>query len=149
MNPSLTLNHPKIYTKRIVDVDIEHSQTKTRLAQQLVLSSSYAEVRCIRCEIRDGVLYLRGQVTSFYLKQLTQEAVRLMDGVDAISNCVEVIYPERCEQTVSDAMIVNENAEIQGHILPERSNIRRTLVLMDVTDCQLNSAGTELTIGQL
>ncbi|MBL8888410.1 MAG: BON domain-containing protein [Planctomycetaceae bacterium] len=133
MNLPRMLNRPKIHTKRIVD--IEHSQTKTRLAQQLVLSSSYAEVRCIRCEIRDGVLYLRGQVTSFYLKQLTQEAVRWMKGIDAISNCVEVVYSDR-PVTVADAL------------MPERSNIQLPTVLMDVTECRYNSAGSQLTIGQ-
>jgi uncharacterized protein (UPF0179 family) len=53
MNLPLMLNRPKIHTKRIVAVDIERTQTITRLAQQLVLFSSYAEVRCIRCEIRE------------------------------------------------------------------------------------------------
>ncbi len=133
MNLPLMLNRPKIHTKRIVD--IEHSQTKTRLAQQLVPSSSYADVRCIRCEIRDGVLYLRGQVTFFYLKQLTQEAVRWMKGIDAILNCVEVVYSDRPVQTVADALT------------PERSNIQLPTVLMDVTDCRYNSAGSQLTFG--
>jgi hypothetical protein len=60
MNLSLMLNRPKIHTKRIVGVDIEHSQTKTRLAQQLVLSISYAEACCIRCEIRECQLNSAG-----------------------------------------------------------------------------------------
>lgn len=136
MNLSLMLNRPKIHTKRTVGVDIEHSQAKTRLVQQPVLSSSYAEVRCIRCEIRDGVLYLQGQVTSFYLKQLTPEAVRWMKGIDAISNCLEVADPDRPVQTVADAL------------MPERSNIQLPIVLMDVTDCRYNSAASQLTIGQ-
>jgi hypothetical protein len=136
MNLPLLLNLPNFHTKRIVGVDIEHTQAKTRLAQKLVLSSSYAEVRCIRCEIRDGILYVRGQFTSFYLKQLTQETVRWMKGIDAISNCVEVVYPDRPVQTVADVL------------MPERSNLQLPNVLMDVTECQLNSAGSQLTIGQ-
>lgn len=135
MNQSLTLKHVKNPTKRMVG-DVEDSQATTRLAQQLVLSSSYAEVRCIRCEVRDGVLYLRGQVTSYYSKQLTQEAVRSMKGVDAIENCVEVVYPGCPFQSGADAL------------MPERKNIQLPIVLMVVTECQLNSAGSQLTIGQ-
>jgi hypothetical protein len=77
MNLSLMLNRPKIHTKRIVDVDIERSQTKARLAQQ------------------------------------------------------------RPVQTVPDAL------------MPERTNIQLPMVLMDVTECQLTSAGSQFTTGQL
>lgn len=136
MNLPLMLNRPKIHTQRVVGIDIEHSQAKTRLAQQLVFPISYAEVRCIRCEIRDVVLYVRGQVTSFYLKQLTPEAVRWMKGIDAISKCGEIVYPDRPVQKVADAL------------MSERSNIQLPIVLMDVTDCRYNSAGSQLTIGQ-
>ena len=45
----------------------------------------------MRCEVRNGILYLRGTVTSFYLKQLSQEAVRTLEGIVSISNDVEVI----------------------------------------------------------
>jgi hypothetical protein len=134
---SLMVDRPKIHTKRIVGVEIEHSQAKTRLAQLIVHYRNYAEVRSLRREIRDGVLYLRGQVTSFNLEQLPPEAVRWMKGIDAISNCVEVVYPDRSVQSVADAL------------MPERSKIQLPLVLMDVTECQLISAGSQLTIGQL
>jgi hypothetical protein len=60
MNLPLMLNLPNIHTKRIVGVDIERSETKTRLAQQFVLFCSYADVRCIRCEIRECQLNSAG-----------------------------------------------------------------------------------------
>jgi osmotically-inducible protein OsmY len=94
MNPTFTLSCPQDLSKRTVRSDIEHSQAKARIAQQRILSSSYAEVRCVRCEVRDGVLYLRGQVTSFYLKQMSQETIRSIEGIDAIYNCVQVNYTD-------------------------------------------------------
>lgn len=41
-------------------------------------------------DYRKGVLTLRGQLVSFYQKQLAQEAVRNLDGVRQIVNCIEV-----------------------------------------------------------
>lgn len=149
MNQSLTLNRPKKQVKRTVCVEIEHAQSRTRLAQQRILGSSYAEVRCIRCQIHDGVLYLRGQVTSFYLKQLTQETVRSLEGIHAISNFVEVIDPDRSLQAASDASIDDSNAEIHGNILPNYQDIRLPIEPKVITECQLNSVGSQLIIGDL
>jgi osmotically-inducible protein OsmY len=38
-------------------------------------------------------LYLRGQLPTFYLKQLIQEAVRHLPGVDFVYNEIDVINP--------------------------------------------------------
>lgn len=43
------------------------------------------------CEFRDGVLTLRGRATSYYNKQVAQEAVRELDGVAIVVNEIEVI----------------------------------------------------------
>ncbi len=45
----------------------------------------------ISCEYHDGVLYLRGQSTSFFQKQMAQEVVRSMEGVAAVVNEIEVV----------------------------------------------------------
>ena len=55
------------------------------LQVRLVLAS-----RQIACEYHDGTLILRGQVPSFYEKQLAQEALRRLEGVDQIVNKIEV-----------------------------------------------------------
>jgi osmotically-inducible protein OsmY len=47
--------------------------------------------RQVFCENHDGVLLLRGRVSSFYEKQLAQEAVRKLEGVDQIVNQIEVV----------------------------------------------------------
>jgi osmotically-inducible protein OsmY len=45
----------------------------------------------ITCEIQHAYLTLQGTVTSFYLKQVAQEAVRQVPGVIYVLNLIEVI----------------------------------------------------------
>jgi osmotically-inducible protein OsmY len=49
-------------------------------------------VQRIWCEIDDGRLFLRGQVPSFFYKQLAQEAVQSIAGVGQILNEIEVVW---------------------------------------------------------
>jgi osmotically-inducible protein OsmY len=44
------------------------------------------------CEFDGGRLFLRGQVPSFYLKQLAQEAVVGLEGVHQVINEIEVVW---------------------------------------------------------
>lgn len=53
-------------------------------------------VRSIRCEHSEGVIVLRGRVSSYYHKQLVQEAVRGLQGVEKILNHVEVVPRVKC-----------------------------------------------------
>lgn len=54
-------------------------------------SSCFGDARDLRCEYHEGVLVLRGQVSSYYHKQVAQETVRNLRGVVAVHNFVEVI----------------------------------------------------------
>ena len=49
-------------------------------------------ITAIRCECDQGCLFLRGQVPSFYFKQLAQEAVVGMKGVRQVVNEIEVVW---------------------------------------------------------
>ncbi len=53
---------------------------------------SHLRVQRIWCEIDDGRLFLRGQVPSFFYKQLAQEAVQRVVGVGQILNEIEVVW---------------------------------------------------------
>lgn len=55
-------------------------------------SSGYAELRSIHCDYdaNDHVLTLHGRVTHYYFKQLSQECVRGIEGVDCIVNQIRV-----------------------------------------------------------
>ncbi len=52
--------------------------------------SPYRELQRVTCNTRNGVLVLKGRVSSFYLKQLAQEIARQADGVQTIANQLEV-----------------------------------------------------------
>ncbi|WP_430454415.1 BON domain-containing protein [Rhodopirellula europaea] len=53
-------------------------------------SSGYAALKRVECRCEDGVLLIRGTVTSFYHKQMAQELARCVDGVKHIVNELEV-----------------------------------------------------------
>lgn len=64
-------------------------------AQGRLGSSPYAPLRGVTCDFREGVLTLRGRVSSFYLKQLAQTLVAKVPGVEMVVNNVEVSGPGR------------------------------------------------------
>ena len=67
-----------------------HELAKT--AQERLNSVSYPSVRRLNCNCdARGVLYLRGRLSSYYQKQLAQEAVSDLPGATKIVNEVEVV----------------------------------------------------------
>jgi hypothetical protein len=60
-------------------------------ARERLRASAYREVRAVWCECQADVLVLRGQVSSFYLKQVAQESVKHLAGVQSLINCVKVV----------------------------------------------------------
>ncbi|MGA2033621.1 MAG: BON domain-containing protein [Thermoguttaceae bacterium] len=60
---------------------------KQRLRQQPHLS-----VQRIWCEFEQGTLFLRGQVPSFYFKQLAQAAMLGLHGIGQVVNEIEVVW---------------------------------------------------------
>ena len=52
--------------------------------------SPYISARDLRVEAREGVVRLEGAVRSFFHKQMAQETVRRLDGVERIENCLQV-----------------------------------------------------------
>jgi osmotically-inducible protein OsmY len=59
-------------------------------ARMRLARTSPGGFRHVLCEGHSGRLVLSGRVTSFGLKQLAQEIVRRVDGVQAIVNRLEV-----------------------------------------------------------
>ncbi len=64
-------------------------------AQSRLRRSGYNELHLVSCELHEGVLTLRGHVSSFHLKQVAQTLVRDLDGVGEINNRLEVATPLR------------------------------------------------------
>jgi hypothetical protein len=59
-------------------------------ARKLLQDSPYRELWEVSCEFREGALTLRGRVPSFFLKQVAQTIVFVMERVDRINNRLEV-----------------------------------------------------------
>ncbi len=58
--------------------------------------SSYPELWRLTCEYHEGIVTLRGHVSSFYMKQIAQTIARRVEGVERVVNRVEVVrtrYP--------------------------------------------------------
>jgi osmotically-inducible protein OsmY len=62
----------------------------TERAREHLRQSPHQEVRAVSCEFDRGVLRLRGRLSSFYHKQLAQEAVARLTGVREVVNEVVV-----------------------------------------------------------
>jgi osmotically-inducible protein OsmY len=59
-------------------------------AQSRLRASGYCQLHLVSCEFHEGVLTLRGQVSTFFLKQVAQTLIRDLDGVGEINNRLEV-----------------------------------------------------------
>ena len=64
--------------------------TTAQTARQRLSRSCHWQIRLVTCRYHEGVLLLYGRLPSYYLKQLAQEAVRNLEGVEEIINRIEV-----------------------------------------------------------
>jgi len=61
-------------------------------AEERLRQSLHSSLQDISCECDEaGVLLLRGQVPTFFQKQVAQEAVLRLDGVTKVVNEIEVV----------------------------------------------------------
>lgn len=65
------------------------AQLRRRIEGEL-RSSGHRPLWCVTLLVEDGTVLLEGTVSSYYLKQLAQEAVRRIDGVRRIDNGLTV-----------------------------------------------------------
>ncbi len=61
-------------------------------AKMRLLRSGFRELHSLSCEFHEGVLTLRGTVSSYYLKQVAQRILRGTTGVIEINNRLEVAF---------------------------------------------------------
>jgi osmotically-inducible protein OsmY len=61
-----------------------------RIHEALTSNPYVPNRRQVRVEAADGHVVLKGNVRSFFEKQMAQEAIRRVDGVQAIDNLLEV-----------------------------------------------------------
>lgn len=60
------------------------------IARQRLDSSGYALLKLVQCEQKNGVIEIRGTVSSYFLKQIAQEQLRSIQGMTRIVNELEV-----------------------------------------------------------
>jgi osmotically-inducible protein OsmY len=72
---------------------IQQRETLQALVELCMRHSGYQELRGVSCDFHEGVLTLRGRVPSYYLKQVAQSLVFDLDGVQELSNRLEVVPP--------------------------------------------------------
>jgi hypothetical protein len=65
------------------------------LAESRLRSNAYLALRNVTCTFDRGVLTLAGWLPTYYLKQLAQEVVAGVDGVEQVVNRIEVLTPGR------------------------------------------------------
>jgi hypothetical protein len=63
---------------------VERAETRLR-------RSAYPELRNVFCSFREGVLTLRGRVSSYHLKQLAQTLTGGLEEVVELNNQLEVV----------------------------------------------------------
>ena len=63
------------------------------LAERRLRSNPYLALKNISCDLLDGVLVLRGCLPTYYLKQIAQEAVAHLKGVERLDNQIQVVTP--------------------------------------------------------
>lgn len=74
--------------RRLCPLDAQrHVEAEVRAC---LLSASYPELRRVTGDFHEGILTLRGHVSSFYLKQVAQTLVQQVEGVERVVNRVEV-----------------------------------------------------------
>jgi osmotically-inducible protein OsmY len=69
--------------------------TDDSLARQVDLAistSPYLTGKKLRVEMHEGHVVLQGRVASYFQKQMAQEALRKIDGVQRIDNQLEVAW---------------------------------------------------------
>jgi osmotically-inducible protein OsmY len=54
--------------------------------------SPYLTRKSVRCEAHEGRITLKGQVGTYFQKQMAAEILRNIDGVEQIENQLEVVW---------------------------------------------------------
>jgi osmotically-inducible protein OsmY len=73
------------------DSPVADSQLMNRVVS-LLGQNPHLSTRTLRCEAAEGHVVLRGTVRSYYQKQMAQEMLKTVDGVDTIENQLEVCW---------------------------------------------------------
>ena len=85
---AISVREADLSNSRVV---FQSSAELLREVQRRLASSPYRCVRNIECECDEGVVLLRGELPSYFFKQMAQELLREMTGCSAVENQIEVL----------------------------------------------------------
>jgi osmotically-inducible protein OsmY len=71
--------------------DEAHARSVERAAGERLANAGYSILKTVNCSFRNGTMILRGEVPSYYHKQVAQESVRNAPHVTKIVNDIEVL----------------------------------------------------------
>ncbi len=69
------------------------SISRKELAEQSLRRNSFLALDNLSCEDQEGVLVLRGYLPSYYYRQIAQEIVAQLPGIERVDNQIEVVTP--------------------------------------------------------
>ncbi len=72
----------------------DSSQVIQHQVADAIRKASHLTGRILRYEAQDGNVTLHGTVGSYFQKQVAQEAIRRIDGVQRVTNLLEVTWSE-------------------------------------------------------
>jgi hypothetical protein len=91
------MRHQQGYAAPFENVPVPFSRLDpASLTESRLRASLYPELRRVRCDFHEGVLTLRGRVSSFYITQLAQALAARIPGVEEVVNRIEVTEAAPC-----------------------------------------------------
>ena len=69
-----------------------HQTSLALRIDQAIQTNPYVSGRTLRFETDGSRVVLQGSVKSYFQKQMAQEVVRKVEGVEEIDNCLEVLW---------------------------------------------------------
>jgi osmotically-inducible protein OsmY len=74
------------------EVKMTTQQTLSERVGSAITTSPYLARRQLRFETDGGRVILKGVVKTYFQKQMAQEVVRRVAGVEEVENCLEVMW---------------------------------------------------------
>ncbi|HEY4313770.1 MAG TPA: BON domain-containing protein [Pirellulales bacterium] len=75
----------------VVSIHRRASLTLPHRLRRCFRASPYTVLHDIECDCQEGAVTLRGEAASFFLKQVAQELARKVQGVERITNRIDVV----------------------------------------------------------
>ena len=87
-----SLSHVSRHSRRAAIANLSEAVAQAIVAR--LRMHTYREMRSLSVGFSNGVVTLRGRVTTYYFKQIAQESIRRIAGIVKIINLVDVRYVE-------------------------------------------------------